>query len=478
MKTLFISDLDGTLLNQNDSLSDTTIKTISRLQEDGMYFTYATARSYATASIVAKGLIPSVPVILYNGATMIDAATGALMIHTGFSQEDKNAMREALEHLGIRPMVYAYVNGEEKVSYLPASCNEGMQYYLDKRSGDKRMRAVDTDDALWEGDSFYVTCIGDEEALQPAYEALRGDARFRITFQQELYRKEYWLEIMPACVSKANAILLLKEKYGFDRIISFGDSMNDIPMFEISDEAYAVENAADALKEIATDVIESNEADGVAKWLSYHWQEERLLAGELYDTSDELLEKRRCKAHHLSKDYNDTYEEQGKERTEILRELLPHCYQNVYLQGPVQFDYGTHITFGPGCYANFNFTVLDAAPITIGAGVFFGPNCTLAAPVHPLVADERTFRRKGNGNIYDWEYGKPITIGDRCWIASNVTVCGGVTIGEDTVIGAGSVVTKDIPAGVLAAGNPCRVIRKITEEDRILPEVLREKDLM
>lgn len=278
MKTLFISDLDGTLLNQNDSLSDRTIKTISRLQEDGMYFTYATARSYATASIVAKGLIPSVPVILYNGATMIDAATGALMIHTGFSQEDKNAMRETLEHLGIRPMVYAYVNGEEKVSYLPASCNEGMQYYLDKRSGDKRMRDVETDDALWEGDSFYVTCIGDEEALQPAYEALRGDARFRITFQQELYRKEYWLEIMPACVSKANAILLLKEKYGFDRIISFGDSMNDIPMFEISDEAYAVENAADALKEIATDVIESNEADGVAKWLSYHWQEARLPA--------------------------------------------------------------------------------------------------------------------------------------------------------------------------------------------------------
>ena len=89
MKTLFISDLDGTLLNQNDALSQKTIAIIRRLQEEGMYFTYATARSYATASIVAKGLVPSVPVILYNGATMIDAATGELMIHTGFSEEDK-----------------------------------------------------------------------------------------------------------------------------------------------------------------------------------------------------------------------------------------------------------------------------------------------------------------------------------------------------------------------------------------------------
>lgn len=97
-------------------------------------------------------------------------------------------------------------------------------------------------------------------------------------------------------------------------------------------------------------------------------------------------------------------------------------------------------------------------------------DCTLATPIHPMVADERSFRMHENGEVYDLEKARPIIIGDGCWIASNVTICGGVTIGKNTVIGAGSVVTKDIPEGVLAAGNPCRVIREITEADRILAD--------
>lgn len=114
---------------------------------------------------------------------------------------------------------------------------------------------------------FYFTCIGEKDALQPVYDILARDGRFRCTIQQELYRPEYWCEIMPARATKAEAIRKLKEIRRCDRVISFGDAINDIPMFEISDECYAVENAVDELKKIADKVIESNEDDGVAKWL-------------------------------------------------------------------------------------------------------------------------------------------------------------------------------------------------------------------
>ena len=142
--------------------------------------------------------------------------------------------------------------------------------------------------------------------------------------------------------------------------------------------------------------------------------------------------------------------------------------KNTYIQGPVQFDYGVYTRFGERCFANFNLIVLDCCPVIIGNDVFFGPNCTLATLVHPLLFEERKLQYKENGTAFDYEYAKPIVIQDGCWIAANVTVCGGVTIGEHSVIGAGSVITRDIPAGTFAAGNPCRVIREITEQDSII----------
>lgn len=194
---------------------------------------------------------------------------------------------------------------------------------------------------------------------------------------------------------------------------------------------------------------------------------QKMLAGKLYDPTDEALAAQRTKAHRLSKDYNDTYDDEAKKREVILKELLPHTGERLFLQGPIRFDYGVYTSFGDNCYANFNFTVLDSCPVTIGNDVFFGPNCSLMTPIHPLLASERNMRFREDGSPYDLEYAAPITIGDGCWIASGVTVCGGVTIGKNCVIGAGSVVTRDIPDGVFAAGNPCRVIRPITEQDSV-----------
>ena len=195
-------------------------------------------------------------------------------------------------------------------------------------------------------------------------------------------------------------------------------------------------------------------------------EKEKMLAGLIYDPADQELTELRQKAHRLSKEYNDRLET-DEERVRLLDELLPNKGMNVYLQGPVQFDYGCFTTIGDNSYANFNFTCLDCCPVKIGSNVFMGPNVSLLTPVHPLRYQDRNIYERKDGVNTDKEYAKPITIGDNCWIAGNVTVCGGVTIGNGSVIGAGSVVTHNIPDGVFAAGVPCKVIREITEADSL-----------
>lgn len=194
---------------------------------------------------------------------------------------------------------------------------------------------------------------------------------------------------------------------------------------------------------------------------------EKMILNQIYDSSDEELVKMRARAHRLSHDYNQCYDDETEKRNAILKQLLPNAGKDLYLQSPIQFDYGVFTRFGDRCYANFNLVILDCANVTIGNDVFFGPNCTLATPMHPFLSSERNMKTHEDGSLYNLEYAKPIKIGNGCWIASNVTICGGVTIGDDTIIGAGSVVTRDIPSGVLAVGNPCKVIRKLTEQDSI-----------
>lgn len=196
-------------------------------------------------------------------------------------------------------------------------------------------------------------------------------------------------------------------------------------------------------------------------------EKEKMLAGKIYNPSDKELASLRLQAHKLSKMYNDTFEDEEEKREQILKELVPNRKKGVFLQGPVQFDYGVFTSIGKNFYANFNFTVLDCCPVKIGDNVMIGPNVSIMTPVHPMRYQDRNMKKKADGTLYDDEYAKPITIGNNCWIASCVTVTGGVTIGDGCVIGAGSVVTREIPANSFAAGNPCRVIREITEADAI-----------
>jgi len=167
-----------------------------------------------------------------------------------------------------------------------------------------------------------------------------------------------------------------------------------------------------------------------------------------------MLETRR-KLHEFNN--GDCWSEEGlKRQDELIRGILGKAGKNMTIFPPFRCDYGSNIEVGDNFFANYNLIILDVAKVTIGNNVFIAPNVaiyTAGHPVHPTARNSM------------YEYGIPIDIGDNCWIGGNVVICPGVKIGSGSVIGAGSVVTKDVPENVIAAGNPCRVLRKITEED-------------
>lgn len=267
MKTLYVSDLDGTLLRPDVRTSPFTNETINRLAANGMLFSYATARSYHTARQVTQGLDARIPLIIYNGAMMIDNADGTLLASNFFGQEAGALLGDLLAH-GLYPIVYAMIDGEEKFSFIPDKCSRGVRDFLSTREGDARYNPVATTEELARGQVFYFTCIDDADKLAPLYAAYRD--RFHCVFSTDIYSGDPWLEIMPLAASKANAARQLKALLGCDRLVAFGDGKNDVDLFEAADEAYAMENAVPELKAVATAVIASNAEDGVAKWLSEH----------------------------------------------------------------------------------------------------------------------------------------------------------------------------------------------------------------
>ncbi len=196
--------------------------------------------------------------------------------------------------------------------------------------------------------------------------------------------------------------------------------------------------------------------------------------GLLFSPAEPWRRERKLKTHNLNLDYNRLYEDRTAERSAILKEILGELNDGVFLQGPVTFHYGVHTKIGKGTFINFNFTCQDDAEVTVGENCNFGPNVTIVTPMHPMLADERRALRCPDGSEKRLCWAKPVHIGDNCWLGANVVVCPGVTVGDNCVIGAGSVVTRSIPADSFAAGNPCRVIRALTQADSLAnrPEIL------
>lgn len=181
-------------------------------------------------------------------------------------------------------------------------------------------------------------------------------------------------------------------------------------------------------------------------------QKQRMLDGDLYLADDPELQKENRRALELAEQYNQTSVNERHERERILKKLLGHAGEGLEIRAPFHCDYGAHIHIGARTFINFNFVALDVAKITIGEDCQIGPGVQLLTPTHPLEAEPR--RKK-------YEAAKPITIGNNVWLGGGVIVCPGVTIGDNTVVGAGAVVVDDLPANVLAVGNPARVVRQL-----------------
>lgn len=264
MKTIYLSDLDGTLLNSSQSISPFTNSVINNIVDCGGLFSFATARSEESSTPVVKGLKISAPPIFYNGAVTGYAHGDAPPTRIFFHDSIVDLIGELADN-DIFPIVYAFIDGEEKFSFVRDKCTADMTKFLNARKNCKRYRPVNDFKELIQGKIFYITCIHSKYKLKAFYEKCRDV--FYCVFSKDIYTGDQWLEIMPKASTKAKAALALKKRLSCDELVVFGDGKNDIELFQAADRCYAVANAVSELKEIATDIIQSNDDDGVARFL-------------------------------------------------------------------------------------------------------------------------------------------------------------------------------------------------------------------
>lgn len=259
MRTLYISDLDGTLLTNKGGLKDRAAEMIKRFGEKGIMFTYATARRFQSAGFIMSKAEISLPVVTMNGVIIADGKSGKVIKLNGFEENQLDETKRVLEEQGETPLIYSFINGEQRVSFLENNTKR-INNYLKTRKGDKTLRPCKSYTEIFEGDIHYITIINpiiSEETRDFLFSREKG---FGFNQYYDIYFKEdLWLEAFSLKASKANGVLQLREMLGADEIVTFGDNLNDLSMFRVSDRCYAVSNAVTELKEAATGVIGSNE---------------------------------------------------------------------------------------------------------------------------------------------------------------------------------------------------------------------------
>lgn len=268
MKNLYITDLDGTFLTNDAKISPTSAKIINELTNKGVLFTVATARTYATVMDMFSGIFLPCPLVLMNGVTIFDPVNNKIIKSNPISESLAEKIISAFRLNGIEPMLY-FQNGEILDIYYGELTNDYQRAYVEHRKSCKTKRFIKSDKPTRiNGKSLvYIVSLDYYDKLKPIYDEVSKICGARCMFYRDTYSDCYFLEIISDTVSKASGALLAKQLAKADKIIAFGDNLNDIPMFEIADECYAVSNADDKLKEIATGVIESNDEDAVARFI-------------------------------------------------------------------------------------------------------------------------------------------------------------------------------------------------------------------
>lgn len=266
--TLYATDLDGTLLRSDKSISDESAGLINQLTENGVLFTFATARSFSSASPLLKKLRLECPAVTFNGVFVVDPRDGRHIVENVFPAVSLELAVRYFNENDLAPLVYSYIDGRERVSYLEDRL-EDVYGYVSTRQGDERLRPVMSREELFQGKVFYFTLLNPQTDIGELDEVFSRENGFAVTFMPDTYNKnELWYEIFSRNASKASALLQVLELTHADRLVCFGDNNNDISMIRAADTGIAVENACDELKAEADIVIGPNETGSVAKYIA------------------------------------------------------------------------------------------------------------------------------------------------------------------------------------------------------------------
>lgn len=266
--TLYVTDLDGTLLGDTPRIPDEAVEMLNEMLDAGLPFTVATARSWASTKGIVKRLHLKHPIVLYNGAQIIDPATEELLEICSLSKGQMLKVAQLCADVGVCCRVESMIAGVCRVSWLKSMEDEGLRLYVEPRKGDARFRPVDRMEQLADGEPFQCAMFGKEAQLMPLFEKLKALDYLYASMVEDSYDKGWlWLSCARKDSNKAEGVGKLRRLTGFERIVCFGDNHNDLPMFSVADEAYAVGNAVKEAKRAASGVIGRNTECGVAKFL-------------------------------------------------------------------------------------------------------------------------------------------------------------------------------------------------------------------
>lgn len=270
MRTLYVSDLDGTLLGDDGRLSAASLATINELVADGLLFTVATGRSLTPTQLVLRGLDLRLPIVCMNGGLIVDPLTDRVVRRVGLPPD--RARRLVTDHLarGLHPFVFTIDRYGDHHAYHLGVFNEVEHRYLSARQalGDRRFKVVDDLASAFEDEVMTVVTIDVPELLAPAYAETADDPElYRVMSPDDRSPRYHWLETLHAEANKGAAIRYLRGELGVDKVVCFGDQANDLPMFEVADESYAMAGAVEMIRAAATGAIGHNGADSVARYL-------------------------------------------------------------------------------------------------------------------------------------------------------------------------------------------------------------------
>lgn len=266
LKTLYISDLDGTLLDRNASLSEFTVSKVNELTESGGYFSFATARTAVTAVPLTCRININVPVVLMNGVCVYDTVRKEYVKIESIPDEAFAEMNRILKKFSLSGFLFSIDNGILETWYENLDSENARKFY-EERTQKFGKKFIKTDDFMNCADrnAVYFSVTDRKEILDPVYALMKNTDGIHIDYYRDVYNSDFWfMEISSSEASKYNAVRFIRRKYNFDKIVGFGDNLNDLPLFRACDEAYAVENARDEVKKAATGVIPANTDNGVA----------------------------------------------------------------------------------------------------------------------------------------------------------------------------------------------------------------------